>query len=174
MKEYRTSYVARIAFFAAITGLLFGFDTAIISGALKFVMRDLSINDTDIVLQEYIVSAVPFGALIGATLSKMSSLLIGRKFSILLTSVLFSIGTLIAVMGNSVDTLIMGRFLMGLGVGLSSMIVPMYLSEISPPSIRGRLVFCYQLAVTIGLLSAFITNYIFSSSENWRYMFLVG
>ena len=174
MKEYRTSYVARIAFFAAITGLLFGFDTAIISGALKFVMRDLSINDTDIVLQEYIVSAVPFGALIGATLSKMSSLLIGRKFSILVTSVLFSIGTLIAVMGNSVDTLIIGRFLMGLGVGLSSMIVPMYLSEISPPSIRGRLVFCYQLAVTIGLLSAFVTNYIFSSSENWRYMFLVG
>lgn len=174
MREYKTFYVLRIAFFAAITGLLFGFDTAIISGALKFIVKEFQIEHTNIVLQEYIVSAVPFGALIGATLSRVSSSLIGRKMSILVTAVLFSIGTLVAVMGHRVDTLILGRLLMGLGVGLSSMIVPMYLSEISPPDIRGRLVFCYQLAVTIGLLSAFLTNYIFSSSENWRYMFLVG
>jgi SP family galactose:H+ symporter-like MFS transporter len=174
MKEYETSYVIRIAFFAAIAGLLFGFDTAIISGALKFIVKDLQIEETNILLQEYIVSSVPLGALLGATFSKLSSSLVGRKFSILITAILFSIGTLIAVIGSSVYTLIFGRFLMGLGVGLSSMIVPMYLSEISPSSIRGRLVFCYQLAVTIGLLCAFLTNYIFCTSENWRHMFLVG
>lgn len=175
MIKYSTaSYIARTVFLTAITGFLFGFDTAIISGALKFIMRDLSINDTDIVLQEYIVSAVPFGALTGAIFSKPSSLLIGRRFSILVTAAFFFLGTVIAVTSNSVDILIIGRFFIGIGVGLSSMIVPMYLSEISPSSIRGRLVFCYQLAGTIGLLAAFITNYVFSSSENWRCMFLVG
>jgi SP family galactose:H+ symporter-like MFS transporter len=174
MQEYRTLYISFVAFFATIAGLLFGFDTAIISGALKFILIDLNIDKSNFILQEFIVSSVPLGAFIGSIISKYSSNLLGRKKSISVTSILFSLGTIISICQNNVDTVIIGRLIMGLGVGLSSMIVPMYLSEISPFSIRGTIVFCYQLAVTIGLLLAFLTNYVFSISGNWRHMFLIG
>jgi len=174
MEKYRITYILCVAFFATIAGLLFGFDTAIISGSLKFILSDLNIDKEDFVLQEFIVSSVPIGAFLGAIFSRLSSDVIGRKKSIAITSILFSLGTLIAVSSNSIKTVIIGRLIMGLGVGLSSMIVPMYLSEISPIKIRGALVFCYQLSVTMGLLVAFITNYVFADSGSWKCMFLIG
>ena len=171
-KDY--TLIILIASFAGIAGLLFGFDTGVISGALQFISKDFGISHGHQALQEWIVAAVPLGALVGAILSKKSSFVLGRRFSIIVTAILFIIGTLLASFATSIPMLIIGRLTMGLAVGLSSMIVPMYLSEVSPPQIRGAVVFCYQLAITIGLFLAFIINFIFADSESWRMMFAVG
>ena len=167
-------FIIIIAFFATIAGLLFGFDTGVISGALQFISKTFSITSSNVGLKEVIVSSVPIGALIGACLSNISSRVIGRRNSIILTALLFIIGTLIACCASSVYEVVIGRLIMGLAVGLSAMIVPMYLSEVSPAKIRGSIVFCFQLAITIGLLGAFVINYFFAESENWRAMFAVG
>lgn len=163
-----------IAFIATIAGLLFGFDTGIISGALQFIATYFHLSASQTWLKEMIVSAVPFGALIGSIFSKPSSFWIGRRRSIIATALIFIAGTLIAALAQNIPMLIIGRLFMGLAIGLSAMIVPMYLSEISPPQIRGAIVFCFQLAITIGLLLAFIINYLFSSHGDWRMMFAVG
>jgi sugar porter (SP) family MFS transporter len=167
-------YVIKVSLFSAIAGLLFGFDTGIISGALQFVIKTFNIPSDAYLVQEMIVSSVPVGALVGAIFSKSSSEKMGRKKSIILTSILFIIGTFVASLAENTHGVILGRLILGFAVGLSAMIVPMYLSEVSPPSIRGGVVFCFQLAITIGLFVAFLINYIFAGSGNWRAMFLIG
>ena len=167
-------YIIITTIVAAIAGLLFGFDTGVISGALQFIVHEFNIPQTDTFLQGIIVSSVPLGALFGAICSKFSSSWIGRKKSIIVTAILFIIGTLLTALAPGVIEIILGRLIMGLAVGLSAMIVPMYLSEISSPKNRGAIVCCFQLAITIGLFSAFLTNYAFSHSGNWRAMFAVG
>ena len=184
-------YILVLSTIAAIAGLLFGFDTGVISGALQFIVDTFhiiapsatltptysvfglfSVNGTTI--QEVIVSAVPAGALIGAILSSFLSNAFGRRGGIITTAVLFIIGTLFAATAVNTDMLIIGRLIMGFAVGLSATIAPMYLSEVSPPDIRGMVVFLFQMAITVGILSAFIVNFLFHINGNWRAMFLVG
>jgi MFS family permease len=167
-------YLMAIVFFAAIAGLLFGFDTGVISGALLFISNTFHIGSAQYFLKGCIVSVVPFGALVGAILSKKSSYVFGRRRSIMITALMFIVGTLMVAYAQHVSMVIIGRIIMGLAVGLSAMIVPMYLSEISPPRSRGAVVFCFQLAITLGLLMAFVINYIFANGHDWRAMFLVG
>ncbi len=167
-------YIISVSFFAAIAGLLFGFDTGVISGALQFIVKTFNISPDNTFLQSMIVSSVPIGALVGAIISKFLSGLFGRRNSIITTAILFVVGTLIASFAGSVSEVIIGRLIMGLAVGISAMIVPMYLSEIAPHKIRGSVVFLFQLSITIGLFAAFLINYIFSDSENWRAMFAIG
>lgn len=173
-RQYSTGNIFLIALFSCIAGLLFGFDTGVISGALQFIVQTFHIPATDTFTQEMIVSAVPFGALVGAILSKQSANRLGRKYSILLTALLFIVGTSLTAFAFNVTAVMLGRFLMGLAVGLSAMIVPMYLSELAAPQTRGAVVFCYQLSITIGLFVAFLINYIFADAGAWRMMFLVG
>ena len=170
--QHATSLICLIAVFSTIAGLLFGFDTGIISGALAFIQHSFHIQDQRIL--ESIVSAVPLGALIGAIFSKSSSRRIGRRQSIINTAILFVIGTIFAIFAPNIWMLLIGRLLMGFAVGLSSMVVPMYLSEVAPANHRGAIVFCYQLAITLGLLLAFIINLAFAHQENWRAMFAIG
>ena len=179
-------YILILSTIAAIAGLLFGFDTGIINGALPFIAKTFHIiahpkylvfgimHVSDIVLKEFIVSAVPLGALIGAVASSFTSRILGRRGSIIATAILFILGTLFAAVAIDPNMLIIARLLMGFAVGLSAMVVPMYLSEVAPPEIRGAVVFLYQMAITVGLLSAFIINFIFELHENWRAMFMVG
>lgn len=167
-------YVLMVSICAGIAGFLFGYDTGVISGALQFISKTFGLTAEDYVLKEMIVSSVPAGALVGAVLSSKISDTIGRRASIMVTSVLFTVGTTIIILALKVHTIIIGRLLIGLGVGLSAMIVPMYLSEVSPPRIRGAVVFLFQLAITVGLMSAFIVNYLFASTEGWRWMFAVA
>jgi MFS transporter, SP family, galactose:H+ symporter len=173
-KSYVIAYTVMIVFFSTIAGLLFGFDTGVISGALPFIAKSFDINASHYFLKGCIVSAVPLGALIGALFSKPASFHVGRRRSILITAVLFMIGTGLVAYAQDINMVLVGRVLMGLAVGLSAMIVPMYLSEVSAPQSRGAVVFCFQLAITVGLLMAFVINYIFSDAENWRAMFEVG
>ncbi len=192
-KSANHTYIMVLATVSAIAGLLFGFDIGVINGALPYIARTFhiitpvsksmavhyyhvfglfSVDGT--VLKEFIVSAVPFGALIGAVISSKSSRILGRRGSIITTAFLFFLGTGFAAISLNTDMLLSGRLLMGFAVGLSAMVVPMYLSEVSPPDIRGSVVFLYQMAITIGILCAFIVNYIFHDHSNWRAMFIVG
>ena len=179
-------YIIFLSIIAAISGLLFGFDTGVINGALPYissffhifeknsyyVFGILSVHGT--FLKELIVSTVPLGALIGAIVSSVASRKFGRRWSILITAILFFIGTFLAGSALSVNVLLCGRLLMGFAIGLSAMIVPMYLSEVSPSKIRGSVVFLYQMAITIGILMAFVIDYAFHAHADWRSMFYVG
>lgn len=167
-------YILTISLVAAIAGLLMGFDTGVISGALQFIAKDFHFTQADTAIKEAIVSAVPVGALVGAIVSGQSTHRLGRRNTILTTAILFTVGTAITALGFDIAMVVIGRLLMGFAVGLSAMAVPMYLSEISPLKIRGAMVFMFQLAITIGLMLAFVINYLFAASENWHYMFAVG
>lgn len=163
-----------ISIVAAIAGLLFGFDTGVISGALQFMSKTFHLTPSDYGIKEFIVSSVPIGALFGAIFSSPLSHRLGRRNSILSTAVIFIIGTACTAAAPTITFVIIGRLLMGFAVGLSAMTVPMYLAEISPIEIRGAMVFLFQLAITIGLMLAFIMNYLFAATENWRMMFVAG
>ncbi|MBN2689112.1 MAG: sugar porter family MFS transporter [Gammaproteobacteria bacterium] len=188
------TYIIVLATIAAIAGFLFGFDTGIISGALQFISKTFHIittsnryllhtpqysvlglfNVSGTTIQEFIVSAVPTGALIGAIISGKAASFFGRRGGIIATAIIFFIGTAIAASAPNINTLLCGRLLMGFAVGLSAMVAPLYLSEVAPPTIRGAVVFLYQMAITMGLLGAFIINYLFASYGDWRAMFAVG
>ena len=159
-----------IASIAAIAGILFGFDTGVINGALMPLAKDLQITST--ITKEFIVACVPLGALFGAIISPVFANYLGRRYSILISAIIFLPATLCVSLAQAVIFVELGRFGMGLSIGLSATIVPVYLSEISPTNIRGSLVFLFQLAVTIGLVLAFVINHIFD--DNWRAMFLFG
>lgn len=167
-------FVILITFTAAIAGLLFGFDTGVISGALSFIANTFHIAAKDNLTREIIVSVVPVGALLGAIISGLSANWLGRRRSIITSAILFVGGTLCAALATTLLMLVWGRLIMGFAVGLSAMIVPMYLSEVAPPKIRGMAVFIFQLAITIGILLAFIINYIYAGHANWRMMFGVA
>jgi len=165
-------YVYFITSVAALAGLLFGFDTGVISGALEPISRHFAV--TGDFVKECIVAAVTLGALFGAASSSRFSSAQGRRRSILISALLFMAGTLLAAAAPAVAMLIAGRLIMGFAVGLSAMVVPMYLSEVSPPAVRGGVVFTFQLAITIGILAAYVINFLFSEAANWRMMFGVG
>ncbi|HQU08807.1 MAG TPA: sugar porter family MFS transporter [Opitutales bacterium] len=170
-----------IACVAVISGLLFGYDTGIISGAQSFIFKhfEIATDATTALIRGFVVASVPVGALIGAILSGWSSAQLGRKKSIILTSLLFICGALITALAAAIEFIILGRLIMGCGIGLSAMIAPMYLSEIAPPKVRGALIFMFQLAITIGLMVAFLTNFLCAlwvpdPNINWRWMFALG
>lgn len=162
---------------AAMAGLLFGFDTGVISGAQEFLFKTFDVGGASI--RGFVVSSVPLGALLGAIVSGICAKELGRRKSIMLTAILFLIGTLAAAFAPSLMSVILGRLLMGLAIGISAMVVPMYLSEVSPARVRGTIIFLFQLAITIGLMGAFAVNLTFSAwihdaTTNWRWMFGIG
>jgi len=166
----------------ALAGLLFGFDTGIISGAQAFIFETFNLTNKTLetaATKGFIVASVPFGALLGALVSGFFASYYGRRRSLLITSILFIVGALVTALAPAIDYIIYGRMIMGVAIGISAMVAPMYLSEISPPQIRGILVSFFQLAITIGIVGAFITNYLCAQwipnyMLNWRWMFGLG
>jgi SP family galactose:H+ symporter-like MFS transporter len=158
-------YVA--AFFAALGGLLFGYDTGVISGAVLFITKQFSLS---VFPQELVVAVVLVGAASGALFGGRLADRIGRRKALLLTSLVFIAGALLCAAANSLSTLIIGRVIVGIGIGLSSTTVPVYISEVSPANARGWLVSLFQLAITIGILAAYLVDYAFAGSQNWRWM----
>ena len=166
--------VLLIAIVAATGGLLFGFDTGVISGALPFLRQYWNLSDSSI---ELITTTVLIGAVIGAITSGKLSDSIGRKRMIIINAVIFSIGAIGCAFAPSVTILIIMRIIIGFAIGITSYVVPMYISEISPTRSRGALVTLNQLMITIGILVSYITDFILSNDNNmasWRWMFLVG
>ncbi|MGY1438523.1 sugar porter family MFS transporter [Streptomyces reniochalinae] len=155
----------------AVGGFLFGFDTGVVSGALLFMREEFGL---DSVQQSSVVSVLLIGAMIGALGAGRVSDRIGRRWTLALEGAVFVVGTVIIVTANGYGMLIVARVVLGLAVGGASATVPVYLSEISPPPIRGRVLSLNQLMITIGILVSYLVDLAFSSAEDWRAMFAVG
>ncbi|MEI7030183.1 sugar porter family MFS transporter [Streptomyces pratensis] len=163
--------IARWAAAIALGGFLFGFDTGVVSGALLYVKQDFDLSSFE---QGSVVSVLLIGAVFGATSAGRLSEGFGRRKALGLIGVVFIIGTAIASAAGGYLMLMAGRVILGLAVGAASATVPVYLSEISPTKIRGRLLTLNQLMITLGILIAYLVNLAFSGSEMWRAMFAVG
>lgn len=156
-----------IAFAAGMTGLLFGLDIGVISGALPFITTHFDLTHQ---LQEWVVSAMMLGAALGAVSTGWISFKLGRKASLTAGAALFIIGSLGSSLAPNVPILIIARVLLGFAVGIASYVAPLYLSEMSDKESRGKLISMYQMMVTIGILVAFISDTIFSYGGHWRLM----
>lgn len=163
------AYVA--AAVAAIGGILFGFDTGIISGAILFVQQDFSMTLSE---RSWAVSIVLVGAIIGSASGGYLSDKLGRRKSIISSAVLVIIGTAVIAASSDIYLFFAGRFVIGTGIGIASFISPMYISEVAPKSIRGAMVSLTQLMVTVGILVAYLVSLYFSPSGNWKAMFLAA
>ncbi|MEA2158165.1 MAG: hypothetical protein QOD66_545 [Solirubrobacteraceae bacterium] len=158
----RTIYV-----FGALGGLLFGYDTGVISGAILFIPKDFKLSPF---LQGAIVAGLLLGAMVGAAGAGRLSDRLGRKRLIIAAAVVFTIGSLLAALAPSVGILVAARVIIGLAVGSAALVVPLYLSEIAPAESRGAIASLNQLMIVGGILAAFIVNAILASSGNWRLM----
>src|ERR671916_130200 len=167
----RRRFVNMAAAITATGGLLFGYDTGVISGALLFIRQDFELTSF---LEGIIVSFLLVGAMVGALSGGPLSDRIGRRPTTLLAAIIFGVGAVAVAFAPSVAFITLGRFLLGLGVGLASMIVPLYIAETAPASRRGALVSLNQLMITIGILLSYIVGVIFTPIEGWRWMFGVA
>lgn len=163
-----------IAIIAATGGLLFGFDTGVISGAIPFFQKDFGVDNSMI---ELITSAGLAGAILGALFCGKVTDLLGRKKVILASAVIFTIGALWSGLAPNVEQLIVSRLFLGIAIGVSSFTVPLYIAEISPADKRGSLVSMFQLMITIGVLASYLSDLMFADEGNlscWRPMFYIG
>ncbi|ORZ08710.1 and other transporter-domain-containing protein [Absidia repens] len=164
-----TFFVYVLVFCVCVGGFLFGYDTGVISGALAPIQDEFHLDDINTGL---VVGATTFGAIFGGFFAGLLSDRFGRKYLVLFASVVFIVGALLLGLARNLTCLLIGRLVVGLGVGVASMIVPVYISEIAPKNIRGRLTTLNTLVITFGQVIAYVINIAFSNvDEGWRYMF---
>lgn len=169
--SWRNPYVLRLAFSAGIGGLLFGYDTGVISGALLYIRDDFVSVDRNTWLQEMIVSMAVAGAIIGAAIGGWTTDRFGRRASILVADSLFFAGAAVMASATRPAQLVVGRVFVGLGVGMASMTSPLYISEASPARIRGALVSTNGFLITGGQFLAYLINLAFTKAPGtWRWM----
>lgn len=163
-----------IAAIASTGGLLFGFDTGVISGALPFLKQSWGLTSNQ---QELVTTAVLVGAVLGALGSGRITDIVGRKKVIIVTSLIFALGSILTGAAPSMWFLAFSRVILGIAIGISSFAVPLYISEISPVKARGALVSSFQLMITIGIVASYFSDLAFADESNpfsWRWMFYVG
>lgn len=188
--QNKGGYLFIITLVASLGGFLFGFDMAVVSGILPLLQKQFSLS----AFQEgWLVSSALVGCIIGVAISGELSDRLGRKKPLLLAALLFLLSALGCALLSSLSGIIAARVIGGIGIGLASNVVPLYISEIAPARIRGRLITYYQLALTLGILIAYLTNAALLNSalahtgdtttgwwhnimvrEAWRGMFGVG
>ncbi|HLR38344.1 MAG TPA: sugar porter family MFS transporter [Chitinophagaceae bacterium] len=151
----RFGYLMLICITAALGGFLFGFDTAVISGVVGFVKDEFSMSAA---MEGWFVSCALLGCIVGVSMAGKLSDSYGRKKVLLLSALLFTISAIGCMLAKGEAVLIGFRFVGGLGIGVASMVSPLYISEFSPARLRGRMVTLYQLAITIGILCAYFSN----------------
>lgn len=161
------SYLLLVCFIAALGGFLFGFDTAVISGTLTFVVNHFRFSTY---MEGWFVSSALLGCILGVAASGRLSDLYGRKKMMILSAGLFFVSAIGCMLAANAFMLISFRLIGGLGIGVASMVCPLYISEFSPPGFRGRMVTLYQLAITIGIVAAYFSNaYLLKVSEHYIY-----
>lgn len=160
------NYLALISFIAALGGFLFGFDTAVVSGTLEYLRDQYQLNEF---MEGVVVATALVGCMVGALIAGSLSDRFGRKVMLIVSAILFVVGAIGTAVPPNVDLLILARWVGGVGVGVASMLAPMYLSEVSPPQVRGRLIALYQLAITIGIVVAYFSNVLLQwlSTDAW-------
>ena len=161
------------AFVAALGGLLFGFDTAVVNGALQF-FRDYLQLQPDSFMEGWVVSSALLGCILGAGFIGPFSDRFGRRNMLRVMALFILISAVGTGLATSVSSFVLMRILGGIGVGGASVLSPMYISEIAPAHIRGRLAVTFQLAIVIGILAAFFSDYLLinTGENNWRWMFI--
>ncbi|KAL8151261.1 hypothetical protein V2J09_021069 [Rumex salicifolius] len=168
---FKNLYILRLALCAGIGGLLFGYDTGVISGALLYIKEDFESVNRSTVLQETIVAMAVAGAIVGAGVGGWLNDSIGRKRAIMIADALFFIGSVVMSIAPSPAVIIIGRVIIGLGVGMASMTSPLYISETSPSRIRGALVSTNGFLLTGGQFLAYLINLGFTRvNYTWRWM----
>jgi SP family arabinose:H+ symporter-like MFS transporter len=166
-------YLTFLACTAALGGLLFGFDIAIITGAGPFLTQQFALSDISL---GFAFSSLLFGCIIGSFLAGRLTDQYGRKRMLVWVALLFAATSIATAMAPSFAFFVSARFLGGLAVGGVSLLSPMYVAEVSPASIRGRMGTFYQLSIIIGILISYGINYLLRNTgvNNWRWMFLTG
>ena len=165
-------YVILVSVVAALGGLLFGFDTAVISGTINFIQPYFGLSEAGL---GWTVSSLLFGCIAGVFFSGKAGDRYGRKRMLMLAALLFFVSSVTSALSETLTLFIVARILGGLAVGIASILSPMYIAELAPAKYRGRLVSLNQLAIVIGILVAFFSNYLLvdTGENNWRWMLLV-
>ncbi len=163
------AYVYLIALVAAVGGLLFGYDLSIISGAVIFLEKEFSLGAMELGLA---IGSATLGCIPGPIVAGWMGDRMGRKKSLLVAALLFGGCAVGTAFSRSITQFSVYRVLGGVGVGVASVVSPMYIAEVAPARLRGRLVSLYQLAIVIGSTSSIVVSYFLSFSGNWRSMFL--
>jgi len=154
---------------AALGGLLFGYDTSVISGAMLFLKPAFQLTDTQL---EFAVAIVLAGALVGSALAGYSTDRWGRRLVLLATGLGFGAFSVFSGLAFGLVSFCLARFFVGVCIGVASLVTPLYLSEMSPARIRGALVSLNQLAITVGIVAAYFVDYELAAAQNWRWMFI--
>ena len=162
-----------ITFVAALGGLLFGFDIAIITGAVPFIREHFQLNELQL---GWGVSSLLVGCVFGSAVAGRAADAWGRKIILYFVALLFAVTSIATGLASSFSIFVMARFCGGIAVGAASAVSPMYISEIAPFNIRGRLVSFYQLSIVIGIILSYFINYMLHDigPDNWRWMFISG
>ncbi len=167
VKSGNSRFVYVAAALSALGGLLFGYDTGVISGAILFIAQEFVLSDLYV---GFVVSAVLIGAVIGAAIGGDLADHIGRRKVILIAATIFALGAVGTALTPDVSLLIIGRIIVGIAIGIASETAPLYISEVAPPKERGSLVSLNQLAITLGIVVSYLVDYSLSAIHGWRYM----
>ena len=169
--QVRSGFIWQVSFIAGLGGILYGYDMGIIAAALIFVRSTFNLSTK---MQELVVSIVLVGAMFGAIYGGAIADRIGRRATLLWGSAVFIFGSILAPLSPNVGTLIVARMLLGIAIGFTSVTAPVYVSELSPPQSRGRLIGLYQFALTLGIAIADLVGYWLAGQHAWRMMFGIG
>jgi MFS transporter, SP family, galactose:H+ symporter len=164
-------FIYWIAIIGALGGLLFGFDTGVIAGALPFINHDFRLT---IFMQESLVSSLILGAMLSAIVSGRLADYFGRRRMLINTALTFIIGTAITTFASSFTQLLIGRLLVGTAIGIASYTTPLFISEMAPTNRRGAMVLLNAITITGGQTLAFLSDYWLTPSHNWRMMYALG
>jgi MFS transporter, SP family, arabinose:H+ symporter len=165
-------YIFLISLIAAFGGLLFGFDIAIFSGTIPFIQPYYNLTNAQL---GWTGSSLYVGCIIGTIITGYATDTLGRKLPLIFSAAIFFVSSIMMGLASSYQMLILWRIIAGIGVGAASMLSPLYIAEISPAAKRGKLVSINQLTIVLGILLAYLSNYILADMENnWRWMFSSG
>ena len=172
-KSFNSSYIIGISFISALGGYLFGFDFAVISGALPFLRTQFALTP---VWEGFLTGSLALGCIVGCLLAGNIADRYGRKPGLIIAALIFAVSSIGIAFSASLTYFLVLRFAAGIGVGMASMLCPMYIAEVSPAEVRGRNVAINQLTVVIGILVTNLVNYFLADhgADSWRWMFGLG
>ena len=173
IETFNSSYIIGISFISALGGYLFGFDFAVISGALPFLRTQFML---DPVWEGFLTGSLALGCIVGCLFAGKIADKYGRKPGLMLAALIFALSSIGIALSSGLTLFVVMRFAAGIGVGMASMLCPMYIAEVSPAKVRGRNVAINQLTVVIGILITNLVNYFLADTgpDAWRWMFGLG